>query len=255
MKMQSILSGYVLHKRPYRETSMLVDFFSLEQGLIRTIVKGVRGNSKSDRKSLLQSFQKVEFTLAGRGQLKNLGRIESLNLRSNLIGNQLYCGMYINEVLSRCLPEAEPVSEIFDDYEQSLLSLSQVSTTQLSDIEPILRIFELNMLQTLGYLPDFSVEANTGEPILPELFYTFDAQSGFHLSHANAAMPYTGKVILDIADGKMSRDSTVVDRVDEQKASVDELILRRAAKQICRQAMRQLLGQKPLKSRELFIQG
>lgn len=251
MKIQTTLSGYVLHKRPYRETSMLVDFFSFEQGLIRTVVKGVRGNSKSDRKSLLQSFQKVEFTLAGRGQLKTLGRIESLNVRFDLSANQLYCGMYINEVLTRCILEAEAVPDIFAEYEHSLLSLSQVSTNQLSDIEPTLRIFELNMLQILGYLPDFSVEADNGEPILPELYYTFDAQSGFHLSHANAAMPYSGQVILDIASGGLSSN---VDGSD-QKNQTDDLLLRRAAKLICRQTMRQLLGQKPLKSRELFIQG
>lgn len=249
--MQSTLSGYVLHKRPYRETSMLVDFFSLEQGLIRSIVRGVRGNSKSDRKSLLQSFQKVEFTLAGRGQLKNLGRIESLNIRFDLSGNQLYCGMYINEVLTRCIPEAEAAPEIFAEYEQSLLSLSQVSSNELADIEPALRIFELNMLQTLGYLPDFSVEADSGEAIMPALFYTFDAQSGFHLSHENAAMPYSGQVILDIAGGELSRnaDGSAPDSL------AGSLMLRRAAKQICRQTMRQLLGQKPLKSRELFIHG
>ncbi|MEC8417605.1 MAG: recombination protein O N-terminal domain-containing protein, partial [Pseudomonadota bacterium] len=45
------LNAYVLHRRPYRETSYIVDFFTLEEGRISAVAKGVK-NSKSDKKSL-----------------------------------------------------------------------------------------------------------------------------------------------------------------------------------------------------------
>lgn len=250
MRAQEVLCAYVLHKRPYRETSMLVDFFSLEQGLIRSVVKGVRCSTKSDRKSLLQSFQKVEFTLAGKGQLKNLGRLESLHVRHDLRAKPLYCGMYINEILSRCLPEAEPLPEIFSDYEQSIAQLASINRDDLSSIEPILRIFELNMLQILGYLPDFNVEAVSGELIDPQQYYRFDAQSGFHLSHAQAKSPIKGQYILDIVEGKLANMNNLSSADVESDTRQN---LRKVAKQICRLAMQPLLGQKPLKSRELFL--
>ena len=103
--------AYVLHKRPYRETSMLVDFFTLEQGRVSAVAKGARGNSKSDRKSLLQGFQKAELDLSGRSNLKNLGKIEASGAVIRLSEKALYCGFYLNEILSRALPEAEPFEE------------------------------------------------------------------------------------------------------------------------------------------------
>ena len=45
------LTAFVLHRRPYRETSYIVDFFTLQEGKISAVAKGVK-NSKSDRKSL-----------------------------------------------------------------------------------------------------------------------------------------------------------------------------------------------------------
>ena len=65
------LTAFVLHRRPYRETSYIVDFFTLQEGKISAVAKGVK-NSKSDRKSLLQPFQPLNVQLAGKSDLKNL---------------------------------------------------------------------------------------------------------------------------------------------------------------------------------------
>ena len=45
------LTGFVLHRRSYRETSYLTDLFTLELGKVSAVARGVRGN-KGDKKSL-----------------------------------------------------------------------------------------------------------------------------------------------------------------------------------------------------------
>ena len=39
--------GFVLHRRPYSETSLLVDLFTEETGRSKVIAKGARGQGKA----------------------------------------------------------------------------------------------------------------------------------------------------------------------------------------------------------------
>ena len=239
MQNRQALSGYVLHKRPYRETSLLVDFFSLEYGRVSAVAKGARGNSKSDRKSLLQPFQKLEFELFGRSQLKNLGRVEALQSAAAVKQTGLYCALYINEILSRALPEAEAISEVFTHYEKTLLLLSQVHNNELKLFEPILREFEFTLLLALGYLPDFSYDALSGQRIDEANFYLFDPQVGFTQCSPMVKHAIKGEYIMAIASGVyQSSTNTTVKQV---------------AKYICRRALVEVIGEKPIKSRELFV--
>lgn len=239
MQNRLLLSGYVLHKRAYRETSLLVDFFSLEFGRVSAVAKGARGNAKSDRKSLLQPFQKLEFELSGRSQLKNLGRLEALQSPVNMKETALYCGFYINEILSRALPEVEAIKSVFECYEETLFLLKQVENNELSHFEPILRKFEFTLLMSLGYLPDFSYDATTGDKIKPTLHYEFNPQTGFNICHPNTKRAIDGEYILAIAQGDYGDAG--------QKA------IKQAAKYICRVALQSVIGDKPIKSRELFL--
>jgi len=239
MQNRQQLTGYVLHKRPYRETSLLVDFFSLEFGRVSAVAKGARGNAKSDRKSLLQGFQKLEFELVGRSQLKNLGRLEALERSNNLTKASLYCGLYINEILSRALPEAEGIADVFSNYEQTLSYLANIKSAEMSAFEPILRKFEFTLLQALGYLPDFSCDAVTGSPITTNDYYTFNAQNGFTMSHSQVRYAIKGEHLLAIAQSDYEH--------------LDQLKIKQSAKYICRLALIEVIGNKPIKSRELFI--
>ena len=87
------LNGFLLHRRAYRETSFLVNLFTVENGKVSAIVKGVRG-SKSDKKSLLQPFQPLLIGVSGRYELKNLQQVEST-------GAMLKYSFYISKV---CTP-------------------------------------------------------------------------------------------------------------------------------------------------------
>ena len=91
---------YVLHRRPYRETSYLVDLFTRESGKMSVVARGVR-NSKGDKKSLLQPFQQIRVQYSGKSDLKNLNQTESFLAAVPLSGQALFCGMYLMRKL-RC---------------------------------------------------------------------------------------------------------------------------------------------------------
>ncbi len=49
----SLQPAYVLHTRPFQNTSLLIDFFTTDYGRLRAIAKGAR-SAKSKYRSLLQ---------------------------------------------------------------------------------------------------------------------------------------------------------------------------------------------------------
>ncbi len=62
--------GFVLHRRPYSETSLLVDLFTEETGRLTVIAKGARAK-RSAWKSVLQPFTPLLLRWSGKGALKN----------------------------------------------------------------------------------------------------------------------------------------------------------------------------------------
>ncbi len=227
--------GYVLHRRPYRETSLIVDFFTLQNGRVSAVAKGARGG-KSDRKSLLQPLQALNFELSGRSSLRNLGRAESTAKSFKLSQQSLFCVFYLNELLNRALPESEIFTRLFRQYELSLQNLQDMSTPsiKLSELEPVLRNFEFVLLEELGYLPDFSYDSQNEAEISPDKSYTLINELGFVACDRTQVMAIRGQDILAI---------------DNDEWHVDSL---KAAKKISRIAMRPIVGDKPINSRELF---
>lgn len=225
------LNGFLLHRRAYRETSFLLNFFTVENGKVSAIVKGVRG-SKSDKKSLLQPFQPLLIGVSGRYELKNLQQVESTGGMLRLTGQALYCALYLNEVLNRVLADDIPHPEIFVLYQQSLHAL--VVETQF---EPILRTFELGLLDALGYAIDLAHDADTGETLVREGYYRIVPEQGcVYLGAIRQPGSYLGQSLLKVASEHWDKDSLLV------------------AKMITRAALAELLGSKPLMSRELFKQ-
>jgi DNA repair protein RecO (recombination protein O) len=227
---QDIISGFLLHRRPYRETSYLLDVFTLELGKISLVAKGVRG-SKSDKKSLLQSFQPLLLSVYGKHELKNLRQVEAKGPALVLTGNNLFSAMYLNEVLNRVLAIEQAHNELFELYESSLTALSQQQ-----EIEPVLREFELGLLNELGYGLDFNNEWQGGQTIEPGLYYTLVLEHGFQ------QLPGSDRS----SNCFLGENLKKISHYQWDKGSLN------SAKRISRMALAPLLGQKPLKSRELF---
>jgi DNA repair protein RecO (recombination protein O) len=233
----NLQSAFVLHTRNYTDSRVLVELFTAESGRVGTVARSAK---KGGRFAILRPFQPLLVSWQGKSELKSLVDVESDGQPLTVGGARLYCGMYLNELLLRVLAPVDPQPELFAAYWQALqkLALDQ-------DVEPVLRNFELDLLAQLGYGIPFDVDAETGEPIQGDQYYTFSAASGFTLP-AVSATAHTNTP--DSAKGLFVGE--VIKAIGQRDFADPQVLL--AAKHLSRLAFQPLLGDKPLKSRELF---
>ena len=212
----------------YQDSSLLLDFFTRHYGKIRLVARGARSNKTS-----LQMFQRLNISFKGRSDLKNLTNWEPSDQPRRLIGNDLILAMYTNELLSRLLPEGEKHQKVFDGYWNYLGMINKQSDTEK---EYSLRLFENLFLEELGYGLEFNKDFK-GNPIDSKLEYHFQEQNGF-VPSVDGNIP--GEVLLVVDD----------DDGNNGHLSIDHLSI---LKKLNRKRLRSILGEKPLKSRELFF--
>ncbi|QGM80561.1 DNA repair protein RecO [Otariodibacter oris] len=222
--------GFVLHRKNYSETSLLVDFFTENDGRITLLAKGAR-RPRSPLKAVLQPFTPLLLRWTGKGELKTLTKAEPVSLALPLNTISLYSGFYVNEVLSRVLEHNTAYPDLFQDYLQCITHLA----VKAENIEPILRTFEFKILQALGYAVNFTHCAATGENVSPTMTYQFYQNEGFIASLLQNNQTFLGKDLLAFSCLDFSEKST-----------------QQAAKRFTRMALKPYLGSAPLKSRELF---
>ncbi|OOF47091.1 DNA repair protein RecO [Rodentibacter trehalosifermentans] len=223
--------GFVLHRRPYSETSLLVDLFTEESGRLMVIAKGARAK-RSTWKSVLQPFTPLLLRWTGKSGLKTLTKAESAAITLPLQQTALYSGFYVNELLSRVMEPETANPPLFQHYLKCLTSLATEP-----NVEPCLRLFEFHLLQILGYGVDFLHCAGSGQPVDPTMTYRYREEKGFIASLVKDNLTFYGRDLIAFANLDFS----------------DEAV-RQAAKRFTRVALKPYLGDKPLKSRELFSQ-
>lgn len=224
--------AFVLHGRPWSETSLMLDLFSENYGRIRVVAKGAR-SKRSSLKGALQPFTPLLVRWGGRGEVKTLRGAEPISLALPLSGITLYCGLYVNELLSRVLEQETAFTDLFFDYLYCLQALASTSGTP----EPALRRFELAMLGHLGYGIDFLHCAGSGEDVTDGMTYSYREEKGFIASLVVNNKTFTGRQLRALAERSFPDADTL-----------------RAAKRFTRMALKPYLGGKPLKSQELFRQ-
>ncbi|WP_338658785.1 DNA repair protein RecO [Yersinia intermedia] len=224
--------AFVLHGRPYSETSLMLDLFTEGEGRMRVLAKGARGR-RSNLKGCLQPFTPLLVRWAGRGEVKTLRSAEPVSLALPLTGSMLYSGLYVNELLSRVLEHQTNYSALFFDY----LHCLQVLAGSDGSPEYALRQFELAILAHLGYGVDFLHCAGSGQPISDTMTYRYREEKGFIASLVVDHYSFTGRQLSALANREFPDADTL-----------------RAAKRFTRIALKPYLGGKPLKSRELFRQ-
>ncbi|MDF2154122.1 DNA repair protein RecO [Vibrio sp. CAU 1672] len=222
---------FVLHRRPYSESSLILDVFSEEYGRITLMAKGAR-SKRSSLKGALQPFTPLLLKWSGNAAMKTLRQAEPISLGLPLTGINLYSAMYVNELVARVLAAEVAMPALFHDYLQALTELAQCDNP-----EPALRRFELALLAALGYGVDFLHCAGTGEPVEPGMTYRYREQKGFIASVRRDNLTFFGDELIAISERRFVTKAQL-----------------KAAKRFTRIALKPYLGGKPLKSRELFIQ-
>ena len=98
--------AFVLHARPWRETSLLVEVLSAEHGRIGLVARGVQGPKKHLLRAALQPLQSIHFDGEQRGELAQLRAAEAVDAAPLLHGDAALAAFYINDCLlytSRCV--------------------------------------------------------------------------------------------------------------------------------------------------------
>jgi len=252
----SLQAGYLLHYTQYGDTNFIVDFFSLDYGRLPLMAKGAR-TSKPRTRALYQPFRPLLISWWGNQELRTLTGIEESAASLNLEGPALPCGYYLNEILMRLLPKDQPQPTLFAHY---ALALSQLSENP-DKPEPVLRNFELQLLDILGLLPDFSRCRSDGETIADDeqfLFYPGSNQAVLvpydDTQHIAIPKKKTPQAVYH-ADGEtLDVGVPVSGRTLNRLAAfdIDDKQVLSEIKPLMRRLLRVHLGDKPLNSRELF---
>ncbi|MGZ8255368.1 MAG: DNA repair protein RecO, partial [Burkholderiaceae bacterium] len=150
--------GFVLHSYPWRETSLVVEFFSREFGRVALVARGAK-RPTSQFRGLLSPFNPLAVSWSGRNDIKMLVRADWLGGMQPLRGDALLAAFYANELLVRLLARLDPHERLFGSYVGLLQSLSHETRH-----DAVLRIFELDLLQDIGYEVPLDRCAD-GEPI------------------------------------------------------------------------------------------
>lgn len=183
--------AFLLHRRQYSESSLLIEAYTPDYGRIGLIARGARG-SKSALPALLQPFQELSLDCSGSGELLRLTRAEPRGAALALRSERSLAGMYCNELLVRLLPRGDAQASLYGRYRQALIEL--VDTTSVAWA---LRRFERDLLDALGYATDFERDAE-GVALDPDGRYRFVAESGF-VAVADAARSYGGAALLSMS--------------------------------------------------------
>ena len=171
----------------------------------------------------------------GKAELKNFSQLDLQGQPFFLQHRALFAGFYLNELLLRLLPLEEPMPQTYQAYVEALEQLKHLPLHDEADqaLKIILRSFETDFLNELGYQLDYSQDA-LGQQINPNQYYQFIPQEGFVV--AQSAQGFLGTELL-----KLSQSTHIH---SENVGLLGKLY---------RSLFADLLGHKPLKSRQLWI--
>lgn len=225
--------AYVMHSRPYRDSSALLDVFTAEYGRISLVARGTRRQSRrGSGAALLQPFIPLLVSFSGRAELKTLVATEPAQGRFTLRNERVFSGMYMNELVVRLLHRNDAHPALFSYYDQALKALASVAV-----VDSVLRRFEYRLLEELGYNFDLGVDGASGQPVRPTHVYRYQPGVGLVLSNEKgdaASALYAGSDLLAMASGDFGGAA------------------RSTAKRLLREALAEHLGDAPVRSRELF---
>ncbi len=164
--------AWLLHHRPFRDSSQILDILSLDQGRLAVVAKGSRG-AKSKLRGILRPFLPLQLSWFIRSDLGTLTGAEMNGAPLSLSGDALLSGYYVNELILKLLHRHDPQPEIFAAYSRTIERLAGSQ-----DVAPYLRQFEIELLRILGYALNLDHDTETTEPLRPQQQYEYRVEQG-----------------------------------------------------------------------------
>ncbi len=219
------LEAWLISKKDSGDTSVRAHFFTRSMGLISVLYKGGKQPKKH---GFLQPFTPLWVSVRNRQGWYYVQTLEHRGQSLLLEHTQLFCAMYVNELLDLVLRFEEAHPELYDAYLLCLSALAKAKDKY--DIENCLRHFEASFLSACGYQIDMRSDAQ-GMPIQSGLRYAYVVDLGF----VPSTQGIWGKYMLEFSHGKI---------LDKEGY--------KAIKWVMRKAIDSLLEGRPVKSRQLF---
>lgn len=187
--------AYILHTRPYRETSLLLECLTRDHGRVGMVARGVRRPRARVSSSTLQAFEQLMVTFSLRGELGTLRTAEPADRPLRLHGTALLAGMYVNELVVRLSARQDPQAELYEVYARTVGQLADKASLGWT-----LRRFERDFLGILGYALQLQCDAETGRPLVPDIEYVYIPEQGpVAASPAQRGARVRGGDLLDFA--------------------------------------------------------
>ena len=227
----SLEPAWILHQYPYRDSSLLLEVFSREYGRVGLVARGAR-SARSRSRNQLQILRPLALSWTLRGELGTLTGVESRGALDMFPGRQILCACYLNELLLRLITRHDPHPEIFDAYEQAVMTLDM-------NEEQALRVFEKRLLASLGYGLLLEHEFDSGAPVREDRLYEYHLERG----------PVRCQRASDAGIFLHGASLLALHRDDLQASQVC-----REVKRLMRAALALYLGARPLRTREVLRQ-
>ncbi len=165
-------TGYVLHARSYRETSLLVEVLSAQHGRLGLLARGVASAKGQVLRAALQPLQWVRFSALQRGELAQLRSAEALDAAPRLFGDGMLAGFYLGELTLRLAPRLDPLPELYLAYGEARARLAVGAGLAWT-----LRRYERELLTAVGLGFELDVAVD-GTPIDPAARYVLEPMEG-----------------------------------------------------------------------------
>ncbi len=166
--------AFVLHSRAYRESSLILDVLTQRLGKVSLLAKAVKNKKNTEISACLQPFNPILVSFYGNTGLRVLSDVELEPPKILLEGKALYCGFYVNELLKYLLHTDDPCPEIYLIYRRFLEQLQE----NFDNLETLLRFFELQLLEALGYGLQLTHDFSQDKAVVSEKKYHFIPDRG-----------------------------------------------------------------------------
>lgn len=189
--------AYVLHARPWRETSLIVELLSRDHGRVAVVARGVQGAKRHPLRAALQPLQHLRADFLPQGEMARLLQAEAVDAAPMLQGEALMAAFYVNELLLRLVPRQDPAPALYERYGELRAEFAAPGGLAWT-----LRRFERDLLEILGYgLP--LDEDEHGVAVDPAARYRLDAERGPVRDRSHEPGSTSGAALLALASDRL----------------------------------------------------
>ncbi|MGM0553738.1 MAG: DNA repair protein RecO [Pseudomonadota bacterium] len=206
----TVTPGVVLHARPLRETSRVLELLTAEAGRVATVVRGRAGS--------VRPFVLLDLAWRGRGELPTLSVAEERKVYP-LTGRNLVCGLYLNELVLRLYPRDARVPEALPAL---LAAYAGLAAGQRA--AGVLRAAEWALLAPV----DSGLEHIAPEDVVPERWYRYDPEAGLEALASRSAGAIPGVALQALVAGHPVPEAQARVSRDFMRALIDRHLEGRA---------------------------